>query len=975
MAQNSRKNMWSFPGSIFAWGRCFVVWLLCSIGLVVHAEPRNTLIWQDADVASERPGTHAKPLVWIEPESFRLVKLRISALSESTALSSGSESSLITLPMPNGEQETFIYWEVETMEPGLRDWFLQQGFDMRTFAGHSVNNTSKLLRMDWGGPQGWHVSVVGPEGSFNIDPYWKDSTEYYAVYSRADQDRGSAASWSCRSADHDHSYSHRRDSDFSPTTDLREGITTSARTAGVLRAYRLANAATGEYTQFHGGSVADGQAAIVTAINRVNQVFERDLSIRLILISENSQVVYTNAGSDPYTNDDGFAMLFENQANLDAVFTSGGYDIGHVFSTGGGGIAALGSPCSSDFKAQGVTGLPAPAGDTFFIDFVAHELGHQFGAQHTWNSASCDINQRSANTAYEPGSGTTVMGYAGICGPADNLQLNSDAYFHYASINEILNFSQNGNDGDCDTPINPGGNPNEPTVDAGDNVTIPANTPFELTAVNGMDVDADATLTYLWEQYDLGPPTSITAGDTGQGPIIRSSLPTFSPTRSIPPVADVLDGSNSSSRPGEILPTTMRDLTFRVSVLDNDPEGGRVGTDTRTISVTTTGSGQFAVTAPNGGENLNNSVNVTWNVASTNLAPVGAANVDIFYSTDGGVSFALLETTVNDGNHVVNFPGGNTTQGRIKIRGSNNIFYDISDADFTVNSANPPSVSINDATVTEGDAATTNLAFTATLSAATAGATTVTYSTADGTAKAADNDYQPAASQTVMIAGGATTATINVVVNGDIAVEANEFLNVVLEAADNGVTVGAPSTGTGTITNDDMADSVSIGSASVIEGNSGQTVLAFPVILSAAQAGTTNVMYDTGDGSATAANNDYDAVTGGNLAIPAGSTAGSIDILVNGDTAEENSETLSVTLVGADAGVVIGNQRSGIGTIRDDDTVGAGGGGGAAGDPDAAVDNDGPGFRSGGGGGAAYLLPWIMLMLLPFRLLFPSRQD
>lgn len=781
---------------------------------VTHGSP----IWQDVDPQNIRAGTFAKSQVRVTASDFRLVQLNPKALTAAIEPIQQGELAFLELPKPDGGTEVFEVYEVPTMAPELQQWMGLQGYDMRTYAGVSLDNPETTLRMDWGGPLGWHVSVVRQSEGYYLDPYWADNKIYYASYARASKSITQDGHWRCGVDEYAENHPQRQ-----LNTGAKNQSRVAARTSGVLRTYRLANAATAEYTSaVGGGTQAGGQAAIVTAINRVNQVYERDLSIRLVLVANNQSVVYTNFLLDPYTNDNGVLMLDENQNNLDSEIGSANYDIGHVFSTGGGGVAVLQSPCNAAHKAKGVTGLPNPTGDAFFIDFVAHEIGHQFGGNHTWHSSdtNCGVGQRNNSTALEPGSGTTIMAYAGVCN-SDNVQNNSDAYFHFASINEILDYTQAGAGGSCNATTSTG-NANAPTVDAGANVTIPANTPFELTALNGLDAQPGSTLTYLWEQFDLGPATTLAQGDTGSGPIIRSSSPTTSPTRSIPPLADVLDGSNSSSRSAEILPTTNRSMTWRVTVFDNDTNGGRVGTDTRTVNVTTNGSGQFAVTSPNGGESLGTTATVTWNIASTSSAPVNANNVDIFYSSDGGASFnPLLLATPNDGSQVVTFPAGDTTQGRIKIRGSNNIFYDISDGDFTVNSVSPATVTIGDASTQEGDAGTTNLAFTVTLSSAQAGATTVTFNTADGSATTANNDYVGVTGGNVVIPAGSTSGTITITVNGDSNVESNETMTVTLTSANNGVAVGSPSSGTGIIVNDDSSGSSGGGSSSSSDGNGG----------------------------------------------------------------------------------------------------------------------------------------------------------
>ncbi|HHZ81684.1 MAG TPA: hypothetical protein EYN64_03025, partial [Flavobacteriales bacterium] len=344
----------------------------------------------------------------------------------------------------------------------------------------------------------------------------------------------------------------------------------------ILRTYRLALACTGEYAAYHGGTDVGVMSAMNTSMARVNGVFERDVCIRMVLVPNNNNLIFFNSGSDPYSNGNGSAMLAQNQTTCDDVIGYNNYDIGHVFSTGGGGVAYLQAPCGGN-KAGGVTGQTAPVNDPFDIDYVSHEMGHQWGANHTQNN-SCN---RSSGAAFEPGSASTIMGYAGICSP--NLQPNSDDHFHNHSINEMISFTVNGGGNSCSIPFDT--NNNIPTVVAhGGGSTIPANTPFELIAT-GNDSDGDP-ITYNWEEYDLGPSTA--GGDnnltnpSGNQPIFRSWSSTTSATRVFPRITDLVNGTTTI---GEHMPTYSRGLQFKCSVRDNRAGGGAFTDDLISISV------------------------------------------------------------------------------------------------------------------------------------------------------------------------------------------------------------------------------------------------------------------------------------------------------------------------------------------------------------------------------------------------------
>lgn len=387
-------------------------------------------------------------------------------------------------------------------------------------------------------------------------------------------------------------------------------------------------------------------------------------------------------------------MLGQNQTQVNTVIGSGNYDIGHVFSTGGGGIASLGSICSANSKAQGVTGSGNPVGDPFDIDYVAHEMGHQFGGPHTFNSTlgSCSGN-RSGNNAYEPGSGTTIMAYAGIC-DADDMQNHSDAYFHANSLQRIYNTITQTSKTNCPVKV-PTGNaaPGLPSFSA--SYSIPISTPFELEAPLAIDsLLADTVRTYCWEEWDRSTSGLTWVNSSATGPIFRSFLPTQSRWRVFPTIQKVI--TNVSSYVGEKLPTVARTLTFKLTARGvlNGLGVTNFSDDSIKLNVINTGAG-FAVTSPNtiltwlGGSNQT----VTWNVVGTNNAPISAANVNIYLSTDGGYTYPITVATnvPNNGSANIVVPNVATTLARIKVKGAGNVFFDISNSNFKID-FNPNSV-------------------------------------------------------------------------------------------------------------------------------------------------------------------------------------------------------------------------------------------------------------------------------------------
>jgi hypothetical protein len=573
----------------------------------------------------------------------------------------------IELPMPDGSFKTFQVEESPVMHPQLAAKYP----DIKTYRGYGIDDGTATLRMDIT-PIGFHAMILSAYHSpVFIDPYQRGDLRHYISYFKEDfveAQRNKANSyWECRTTE---------EMDAAVKKQIEELINSGNMplTGPQLRTYRLACTATRSYTNFHGG-VANASAAIVVTVNRVTGVYEKDLAVRMVLIPNNDTLILTNATSPyPFTSENpSSTMLNQNQTFIDGRIGSANYDIGHVVSTGDGGIAGLGVVCRAGLKARGATGRPQPVGDPFDIDYVAHEMGHQFGANHTQNN-NCN---RVASAAYEPGSASTIMGYAGICPP--DLQNNSDDYFHVHSIIEMRNYIA-GLGGGCPVVTNTGNS--QPTVSFGANgFNIPIQTPFTITG-SGSDPDGD-TLTYCWEQYDLGPagPPSATAT---QGPLFRSFQPTLSPSRTFPRLQDLL---NNTTNIGETFPTVSRALNFRLTVRDRR---GGVNFTTNLYNVNTVATaGPFRVTAPNTATvewRATERRAVTWNVANTNVAPVNCQNVNILLSTDGGVTFPIIlaQNTPNDGIDSITVPFIITNTARIKVEAADNIFFDISDFNFRI---------------------------------------------------------------------------------------------------------------------------------------------------------------------------------------------------------------------------------------------------------------------------------------------------
>jgi Metallo-peptidase family M12B Reprolysin-like len=634
----------------------------------------------------------------IFPQKYRASSMDVVAmrmflwsLPSEQNVSNRKQAPVLSLPMPDGKMAKFNVWESSIMEPGLAAKFPE----MRTFAGQGIDDPYATIRFDYNPYTGFHAQILSAiTGRIYIDPFAKGDVNHYLSYSTKDYTRD--VKFICEFVDSD-IQQNRPDQVAAPCL----GTT--------LRTYRLALACTGEYSVAVASpnppSVALSAAAMLVSVNRVTGVYEQEVSLRMTLISNNNLLIYLDGNTDPYTNNNGGAMLGENQANIDAVIGNANYDIGHVFSTGGGGVANLNSPCNPGLKARGVTGSSFPIGDAFDIDYVAHEMGHQWGGNHSMSG--CGSSPTS--TKYEVGSGTTIQGYAGICG-AQNIQPNSDPFFHAISFDEISNYINTGGGSTCGV-FTPTGN-TLPVINALPNngLSIPPSTPFILTGT-ATDANNDP-LTYCWEQWDFNPGGGVSwnAGATGPPgntyPLFKSRIPKITGERTFPDIAVILAGypanpaATMGGLKGETLSPVNRPMNFRLTVRDNRAGGGGVSSSggggcqsSTPFTINVVAGTPFTVSSPNGGESFpgGSSQTVTWVVGNTNVPPINVSNVKISFSTDGGLTYptVLLASTPNDGSESVTIPSGATTTARVKVEAVGNIFFDISNANFTVIAASP----------------------------------------------------------------------------------------------------------------------------------------------------------------------------------------------------------------------------------------------------------------------------------------------
>ena len=655
--------------------------LLFSFILTTLSAQNNQDIW--AKVSKKDAAVEKKMLRKTEPSKSVYYQLDINKLKSTLNRVSKSASKdknpnqIIQFPNSEGGFDNFRIQESSILEPDYQE----KHPEFRTYIGQNTKTPSSIISFSIT-PQGLHAMTLSSKtGTQFIDPYAQNNT--YIVYDKGDLP-ALKKEFRC----------YVPDDAIAPKATSKNSNFKRNADDSKLRTFRLALASTIEYSQFHwqaagltaGDTEADRKVAVLAAMlvtmNRVNTIFQRDLAIKMVLV-DNTDIIFIT--TDNFTNNDSDLLIDESQIEIDNAILTANYDIGHTFSTGGGGLASLNSPCIDNRKASGITGLASPVGDAYDIDFVAHEMGHQFGAPHTFNgdAGNCAGDNRTANNAYEPGSGTTIMAYAGICTP-QNVQFQSDAYFHQKSIQMIWDNITTGLS-TCGSEITLTNAP--PEAIAGPDYTIPISTAYKLVG-SSTDPDGIAGHTYTWEQYDLGS-AGLPQEDNTTGPLVRSFEGTTNPVRNIPRFADYVATSGSTT--WEKLPSVNRTMTFALTVRDNDVVGANGGGQTAVdlVDIVVNSTDPFAVVNPVSWAQ-GSPQTIEWVVGqSADVATINCQIVSIKLSTDGGLTFptTITSNTPNDGSFSYTVPAmGNTTDARILIEAVDNIFYDVSDFNFSISS-------------------------------------------------------------------------------------------------------------------------------------------------------------------------------------------------------------------------------------------------------------------------------------------------
>lgn len=670
------------PSILEKFSLCVLAMLLATTS---HAAVRN--FWQDMDSATPLNLATEK----LQPDYYRITSLNDASLNALRHDLSRKNTTEILLPLPEGDFSLFTLSNAHTIPPELAKRYPNilslKGFD----------KAGRRVRLDIS-QQGLQAMVFDTTGNWLIQSVGNKFSSSQAYQS------------------------FRLEALRTGTARLREKLTANPNTTqlatkprlindNIHREYRIAVALSSDYTKKYGGTVEEGLANVVRTINRINEIYETDFGIHLTLAKDNDKIIFINPATDPYLNLGPDEARVKNIAVLNSVIGTKNYDLGHLFSRAIGGGTANGVVCLAANKADGSSGSATTAPDgtanppekdvsepTFDL-LAAHEIGHQFNANHTFNG--CDRDPDSASSAYEPGSGSTIMSYAGECfdeytppihqDSLENLQDHKDPYFHASTIAEVKAFVM-GPASVCAKKLSNPGRP--PIIDPRSTapfakriLTIPAYTPFVLHAY-ARSGNRHAKLTYTWEQMDLGPAQSIKTPlrDDGQGPIFRSYLPNISGERIFPRLEAVL--GKEALGLGEVYPSTTRKLHFRLTVRDNLQEQATTASADMLINVLNTGL-IFSVGPVQTPWKMGEKSWVNWNVAGTNHEPIACKTVRIDLSLDGGYTFlpkSLAALAPNQGSFAIVVPklAKPTDYARLRVSCNENLFFALSPKNFSI---------------------------------------------------------------------------------------------------------------------------------------------------------------------------------------------------------------------------------------------------------------------------------------------------
>ncbi len=584
------------------------------------------------------------------------------------------------LPMPNGEIQRFYTYESPVMAKKLADKYPS----IKTYKGLSEDGKS-IARFGYS-PRGFHATIRTPEGEIYIDKVSRSTGAYYASYFVKDHGEPNDSKYTKCGTEHE------------PTEFREEAVGVANRNMGVdLHTYDMALACTGVWGQLR-GTKENALADMVTTVNRLNQIYENEAGFNLRLIADNDKLIQLDPTNDGYFNvTEGRSLLQQNTGRVNSLVGNGSYDIGHIYTnncTDVGGVAALASICNNSNKAAGVTCHYASL-LYITVQVASHEIGHQLSAQHTFNNcsdSSGDNSNASIGNDFEPGSGSTIMSYGGLCGQ-NNVQGNNDDYYNNASLVQIYNRTRNGGALGCAEKTPTDNITPEANIEIEDGFHIPVSTYFVLEGV-GTD-ENDDNLTYCWEQKNGGGPTCDLGNPILQCAAFRSFRPVEEPYRFFPRPQRIFSNSGEAT---EVLPTYKRELTFRFTVRDNNPDAGMAHWDEINFNVDDS-AGPFRVLSPGLSDvvEVGSNFDVTWDVANTDNALVNCQRVDIYLSLNKALHesdsdlILLAEGLPNNGKASVIVPSiAPTNQARILVKASNNIFFDVTDQNFIIEEASTP---------------------------------------------------------------------------------------------------------------------------------------------------------------------------------------------------------------------------------------------------------------------------------------------